>query len=233
MRRIALALLLLVGGCSLFGGEKQAETFAYDFDQGRQGWTADFTDYPVAEEEDLELIAELRPLPAPLDTTEGSFFLAGTNLSDDLFMFLKRRIANLRPSTNYRVSFTVTLATNEPYGCAGVGGAPGESVFVKAGAAAREPVPIVDDMDHYRLNVDKGNQATAGERSVVLGDMASSQPCEQEDIDYELKRLQSDEALTVRTNDQGAAWIFVGTDSGFEARTRVYYDTIRATFRPV
>ena len=60
--------------------------------------------------------------------------------------------------------------------------------------------------------------------------MASSIPCG-ETPQWELKRLSSQmESISVTTNGSGNVWLFVGTDSGFEATTSVYHTWITATF---
>ena len=38
------------------------------------------------------------------------------------------------------------------------------------------------------------------------------------------------ESLQVQTDGSGSVWLFVGTDSGFEATTSVYYTWVVATF---
>ena len=230
-RALCLLLPFLLVGCSLAGQEAETETFTFDFSEGRQQWEASFADYPVGQAERFELTSDYRSLPAPLDTTEGSLFIAGSNLSDDLFMFFKRQVRGLRADTPYRVQFEVTIATNEPHGCVGVGGAPGESVFVKTGAASQEPQAVQRE-GYYRLNIDKGNQAEGSQQARMLGHIANSQECSEENISYELKTLESEEPVRVTTDAQGTAWIFAGTESGFEARTRLYYDAISATFTP-
>ena len=68
-------------------------------------------------------------------------------------------------------------AFNRP-GCFGVGGAPGESVWIKAGATAIEPLAIRDS-SYLRMNIDIGNQSGGGAHAVVLGDIANSRSCEQ------------------------------------------------------
>jgi len=37
----------------------------------------------------------------------------------------------------------------------------------------------------------------------------------------------------IRADDRGAVWLLVGTDSGFEATTSLYYTRVIATFAPV
>ena len=63
-----------------------------------------------------------------------ALFISGVNRSDDLFMFYKGQVGGLQGGTTYQVSFQVEFATIAPSGCIGVGGAPGENVYIKAGA---------------------------------------------------------------------------------------------------
>ena len=79
---------------------------------------------------------------------------------------------------SYLARFNVEIATNVPSGCIGVGGAPGESVWVKAGATTVEPVAI-DQGGQLRMNIDKGNQSNGGANAVVLGNVANSRSCDQ------------------------------------------------------
>jgi len=72
----------------------------------------------------------------------------------------------------------VEIATRTPSGCFDIGGAPGESVWIKAGATGVEPLPILIGGD-LRMNVDVGNQSQGGENAVVLGNVANSRSCEQ------------------------------------------------------
>ena len=57
----------------------------------------------------------------------------GHNRSDDLFMFLKTQLDGLEPRTGYRSTFVVDVATCIPEGVVGIGGSPGESLYVTAG----------------------------------------------------------------------------------------------------
>ncbi len=62
--------------------------------------------------------------------------------------------------------------------------------------------------------------------------MANSIPCG-ETPQWELKQLSSEmESISVTTDGSGNVWLFVGTDSGFEATTSVYHTWIIATFEP-
>ena len=204
--------------------------FTFDFETDAQGWTAGFADLPVDYDQSIyELAHEHSPLPGGL---EGSgIHVQGHNRSDDLFMFLKRQVDGLRPNTEYAVSVTVDLATNVPAGLVGIGGSPGESVFVKAGASTPEPLAVEDGNGYLRMNIDKGNQARGGESMVVLGNVAHPQVLGRE---YRIKTLDNlDIPLSVAADGEGRVWLIVGTDSGFEGLTSLYYGRISYTLNPV
>ncbi len=185
-----------------------------------------FADLPVGHDQSIfELDHAHRPLP---DGLEGSgVYVQGNNRSDDLFMFLKRQVGGLRPDTAYAVSVSLDLATNVPVALFGIGGSPGESVFVKAGASTVEPVTEEDRNRYLRMNIDKGNQANGGEDMVVLGNVAHSEVVDRE---YRIKTLDNtDVPLSVNTDGEGRAWLIVGADSGFEGLSAFYYARISYT----
>jgi hypothetical protein len=204
--------------------------YDFQFSRGPQDWVELFADYPANNEGIFDLVADYRPLPDPLDTARSALYIAGTNRSDDLWMQYKTQVS-LSADAIYRVSFDVEIATNVPSGCGGVGGAPGEGVTVKAGVSLIEPDRELDAAGWWRMNVDKGNQTAPGEDAVVIGDLANSRPCE-EGFVWERKRLGGP-PMTFTTDSTGRAWLFVGTDSGFEPRSAVYYTRFRALFEPM
>ena len=204
--------------------------FTFDFEADVQGWTVGFADLPVDYDQSIyELAHEHGPLP---DGLEGSgIYVQGHNRSDDLFMFLKRQVEGLRPNTEYAVSVSVDLATNVPAGLVGIGGSPGESVFVKAGASTVEPLALEDGNRHLRMNIDKGNQARGGESMVVLGNVAHPEVVNTE---HRVKTLDNaDLPFMVSTEGEGRVWLIVGTDSGFEGLTSLYYARVSYTLDPV
>ena len=207
-----------------FGGS--GVDFTFNFNQDAEGWIVGFADLPVNHDQStFELDHGHRQLP---DGLEGSgIFIQGHNRSDDLFMFLKRQVEGLRPNTQYMVQVSIDLATNVPAGLVGIGGAPGESVFVKAGASTDEPIAVEGDNQHLRLSIDKGNQAQSGESMVVIGDVASPDVA---DSEYQIKNLSTgDRTLSVEADSEGRVWLIVGTDSGFEGLTSLYYSRIAYT----
>jgi hypothetical protein len=209
--------LCLLCPCLVFG-------LSFTFPQNGGGWEGDFTDYPVGEEEVYELSWGWSNLPSPVYSFEGDLlykglFLSGNNHSDDLFMFLRKRIGGLQPGAWYEIYFKILIENNVPEGMTGIGGSPGESVYVKVGAASNKPRKIAQDGFYY-LNIDKGNQASGGENAFVIGNLAN--PLVVEADTYQPKELESSTPLWVQSNDKGEIWIFVGTDSGFEGKTLYY-----------
>ena len=224
---VVMAILLSPSGALAQDGVEG--DFSFDFESDAEGWTVGFADLPVDYDQSIyELDHEHRPLPGGL---EGSgIYVQGHNRSDDLFIFLKRRVDGLRPDTAYAVSVSIDLATNVPAGSFGIGGSPGESVFVKAGTSTVEPV--TEDSNRYlRMNIDKGNQANSGESMVVLGNVVHPEVANRE---YRIKTLDNTHLpLSVTADGEGRVWLIVGTDSGFEGLTRLYYARISYTLGPV
>jgi hypothetical protein len=136
-------------------------------------------------------------------------------------------VDGLKPETSYQVTFMIHLATNVPAGLVGIGGSPGESVFVKAGATAMEPLAEEDVSGYLRMNIDKGNQGSEGKDMINLGDVAHPELGEGTGEEYKIKTLSSDgRSLEVITDADGGLWLIVGTDSGFEGLTALYYSQI-------
>lgn len=198
------------------------ETYTYEFSADTDGWIGDFADYPAGEEEAYALEFGYSPLPDPLDASQGSLKLSGRNHSDDLFMFVKRQLTGLTPNKEYRLNFQVQFASNVAEGQFGIGGSPGESVFIKAGAASMEPEKQQDELGWYRLNIDKGNQAEDGEDMVVIGNFSNGT----DDNVYTLKSLSNSSPMRVTASSAGTLWLLFGTDSGFEGETTIYINRI-------
>jgi hypothetical protein len=218
----------------------QAEDFQrairFSFEQGADSWSAVFADYSEEQLDTIGTAAGWTGLPFPLRDRNG-FRLSGKNVSDDLAMFLKHPIAGLAPDTEYRVELAMTFATNVPQGCVGTGAPPGESVYMKLGAAGIEPMAEETSGD-FRLNIDKGNQSQGGEDAIVVGDMTSTQGEElcgrSSDWRWELKAVSTEgRDFTATTSSEGVLWVYGGSDSGFESRTTFYVTDFTARLAPI
>lgn len=197
-----------------------------DFNQSIAGWKVGFADYPIGEEAFYELSSSHSSLPATLNTSHKGLKVTGNNHSDDLFMFITKQVEGLEPNTRYDLRFKVTFGTNAQNNCMGIGGSPGNSVWIKVGATKNEPKAVNDGTGFLLLNWDKGNQATGGSDAIIAGDFANSQECSATDVlsTYLKKTLITEKgAYSAVTDDKGSLWVLMGTDSGFEGTTTIYF----------
>lgn len=247
LRRLSIVLITLVTFTPIALGQVTSSpvSVSFDFRNGALGWEAGFADYQPATDKDgfYELKAELRNLPSELGIDGTGFYIQGNNHSDDLFMFLKRRLDSadgIVAGQTYQITFTLGFASNAPTGCVGVGGAPGDGVTLKAGASPAEPKALLGSLGSdpreqpsLRMNVDKSNQSQGGIAASVTGNIANGRPCDQGPYPYvSIQRIHQHTSL-VNANSNGELWLLVGTDSGYESLTALYYQRIDVTLTPV
>ena len=198
-----------------------------DFQSGTDGWTAGISDYGEDQKAIMEFESAHTGLPAPLDATRKSMMISSMNRSDDAFMFLKKKVTGLEPNKQYSLLFTIELASKYPTNSVGIGGSPGGSVFLKAGASATEPINQLTN-GFYSVNIDKGDQSTGGKEAIVLGNIGTSNAMETYTL---ITRTNIDKPFVARANAQGELWLIIGTDSGFEGLTTLYYSKINVSVR--
>lgn len=229
MKHVALVLSLALAGlsgCNVDLIAEEGRAFNYDFNAGAQGWTAGFSDYPVDNAASFQLESGIKTLPQ--NSGKSGFFISGMNRSDDLFMFLKRQFSGLEPSTKYYARVRLTFLSDAGAECFGVGGAPGESVYLKFGYGDKEP-----KQEGYYLNLDKGQQSESGSNAKVIGHVATSgADCDGGKFAEKTVQTTTTERIPVYSNAQGQAWLFVGTDSGYEGLTSLYYTSIEIALEP-
>lgn len=215
---------LLLLSCKAEEEPSPSQSLTFDFESGTESWTAGFSDYPADwDKSRFEFRFEHTELPEEVNSNNSALLISGTNLSDDLFMFSKKRISGLKPNHNYLISFELELASRYPEQSVGVGGSPGASVYLKAGASATEPQPVEKDGE-IRMNIDKGGQSQGGEDMRLLGNIGIPG----EEFRYQLiQRDNLQHPLPVRSDASGNLWLIVGTDSGFESTTTLYYNRIQ------
>jgi hypothetical protein len=210
-----------------------------DFLLGARGWSHGFADYAVVHEASMELDGGLRPLPPEIGSGTG-YFLTAHNRSDDVFMFLTKKFSTadgIRANQRYRLHFKIRIASNAGgEECAGIGGHPGFSVYLKAGAAAIEPRSILEtggsNDAHFRMNVDKGNQSQGGDAATVAGHISTGSRDCSFDAPFQTIEREHEHSFDVRASDAAELWFLIGTDSGFEGKTRLYYQSVTATLEP-
>lgn len=215
--------------------QAKAETIShtYSFDGGQDGWEGGFADLPVDYNPDIYNLSFKRELIALKDNnTNYGLKLVGMNRSDDLFMFATKKISGLEPNTTYDASLSFKLYTDEAGGMIGVGGAPAESVYIKAGFVATKPEAIrldhlQDKEPNYILNVDKGNQATEGKDLKIVGNMVAP-----DDSIEGFQAKMMEHQATLKSNEKGELYVIIGSDSGYEGLTTWYLDDVQVDLTP-
>jgi hypothetical protein len=223
---LVVPIAMLVASCA--STYEQAYKFDYAFGTDQEGWVTGFADLPANYDvETFALHSGWSKLPSGLEG--GAVYLSGHNRSDDLFMYLQKHISGLKPKTTYQMGFSIALASNTPKGMVGIGGSPGESVFIKAGAVNFEPKVVTDSAGWLRLNIDKGNQAAAGKDAVDLGTIANPNldPATSTGDTYAIMNLSNQgHPFLVTSDEHGSIWVIIGSDSGYEGLTTIYYHSI-------
>src|SRR5690606_3239628 len=109
-------LCLLISGTGMFACQSEDETptpdiveLSFNFEENEEGWVAGFADLPEEGQESYELEVSHSLLPEETGATENSIRIQGHNRSDDLFMFLKKQLTDLSPSTTYQVYFDIEI----------------------------------------------------------------------------------------------------------------------------
>ena len=206
----------------------------YNFHHGALQWTADFANYPPATNTSgfYQLVSGIRLAPRKLThVPRRSFYIQGSNHSASLIMFLKRRLGpsdGIVAGRAYRVEYIVKVASNAASNCVGIGAPPGEGVYLRAGASPTEPKPELQANGWLRLNVDL---ATA---TAPTGDIANGLDCELVYPIFPYVYIERQAQFgTVTATAAGDLWLLVGTISGFEGFTGLYYQSIKVRLVPI
>ncbi|MES2039081.1 MAG: hypothetical protein V4495_14710 [Pseudomonadota bacterium] len=221
-------LLTACGGTSDYIPKPLPVQINTDFSTEPPGWAFGTSDFS-SETKPTDIVTEYRTLPLPFSGK--GLYTFGTNRSDDLFIYIKKKYSGFAPNTEYALSFQATIVTNVATGCFGVGGSPGESVWFFGGASPIEPLTIQKG-NEFVMNIDRGGQAGSGKYAQVLGTIGNaSTDCGQ--APYMEKKLTNQTALNVKTEADGSLWILFGLDSGFESTSHIYYKNITVNAVPV
>lgn len=220
------------------GEKSESLELGTDFREGADGWSAGFAEYNPATDPDGSLYAlegGIAPLPVEVGPGTG-FLLQGSNRSDDLFLFAKKKVGpedGIEPNTDYQVHMKLSYASNAPSGGMGAGGAPGESVYLKAGASGIEPRANADAQGFLHMSIHKGNQAQGGADASVVGNIANGIDASEGTIPYASMTKYHIHEFTARSDAEGNLWLLVGVDSGYEGTTALFLQQVVATLIPV
>ena len=161
-------------------------------------------------------------LPAPLNGSVNAIKISGNNHSDDLLSLIVRKIENLEPNTVYSVTFEIELASNVTSNSPGIGGSP-DLEFGVGGLTYRPENTI--SMGYYRPNFTSRLQSR--ESNEVLKSVGRIGVSPDYPAPFTLiNRNNLSDPMPLKTNANGELWLMMGTDSGFEGITTLYYKSI-------
>jgi hypothetical protein len=218
------AILMILVSCDANQDTAGISIFSsnFDFSQDSHGWDHGFAEYPTGPDDSTYYELKYAYVAEPAGTN--SIMLSGNNRDSELFMYVKRKLDGLSPNTVYTLTFNVSLYSNATQGLVG-SVAPGENVFLKVGATTIEPKSVIDG-NRFVMNIDKGAQSESGNDMVTIGNILSPSGTSQ------ITRTNSsyiDSPVRVKSNSRGEIWLIVGTDSGAQGTTTLYYTKIYIT----
>ena len=199
-------------------------SFDFDFNSGDEGFTMIFADLPGTR--GIELFYELKSehKDVPIDGAGKGMFITGNNHSDDLFMGFYKELTGFEAGKSYKINLSFKIATDVEGGMIGIGGSPGESVYVKCGIVSQMPAALIAD-EYFRMNIDIGSQSQGGADMKVVGNItkqSNDRPGEYEFNTYS-------ESFEVTADNDGRLWLIIATDSGFEGISSWYLDDVSLT----
>lgn len=237
----ALAGALLLASCKNEGKNNNVIILETDFNRAAglqksatvsneevDGWKAVFAEYPENDADFYEMVSGIKNLPAPLDQTKKAFMLSGNNHSDALQMYLVKQLNGLEPNTRYTIETEVELASKYPNGSVGIGGSPGNSVHLVSKFATNGYTlkSGKNDFENVELVLNKVDALPESVLNIDLGDVSIPS----EEYIYQLiDRKKSSSPDVVVSDNQGKLCAIVGTWSGFEGISTLYYTRIKIT----
>jgi hypothetical protein len=204
----------------------ELKTIQFDFRDDNHGFSADVTDFHISQEAEIAFTYGVAPLPASTGVTRPALFHEANNVSDDVFLFFKRRVTGLQPLTRYDLSLSLEIASNVGSECIS------DHVWLKAGAGDVEPLRIVQTDGYVTFNLDKGNQSQVGRDAVPMGTTRTTAPgCDGNR--WKLVTRNSERPIGLVTDFDGGFWLWFGSESGFEVAHRLYFTKLTISAQEV
>ncbi len=236
---ILVLFSIVLFGCSLDSESPSVDGLLVErsfFDEGDEGWVAEFADYPEGLEDSMKL--EFRPSSLFISDAIGSVSAikqSGYATNSDLFMFVKQQISGLQPNSRYTVKIEVELNSQLKEEYKGDLGNVAYGSFLKVGAFKTEPTTTlvqdenIADVSIVRTNFDKGESDDKGGL-----DMTMIGRLEYTDVDSTpilMNGSNTDFPIYTATDSEGKLWIAVGIDTNIPVYQEVSYTFINAEFK--
>jgi hypothetical protein len=173
------------------------------------------------------------PLPKEVSNgAESGFLLQVNNHADDADMWLVKRLGKgdgIKPKTKYRFQMQVQFASSAPEGCLGAGGSP-DALELFMGAGVKDPNLFEHSTVTKNIQFAKGILRKEFRTGLNIG---NGIPCP-EDLSPVPYRLvaRKHQVSEVTSDGKGKLWVMVGTHSGYEAFSALYYTRIEVELTP-
>jgi len=197
---------------------------SYDFNDSQYEWSGDFTDYKIRDSSQVKFQFLYTNVPTNTPVSQRSLVLSGINTSDDLFLFIKKKITGLKPDTEYTIAFDVEMTCNSDKQSK-------DTLVLKAGASAFEPQKIIQG-EYYRMNLDKGATGANGVDMIVIGKVGLNANNISQEYGVIQSGIEPSAYLYVKTktNSEGDIWLILGTESIYAGVTTIYFTKAAFTF---
>lgn len=198
--------------------------FIFDLEKDKQSWVGDFSGYVSRQKDSMKLLFEHTALPAAFNKKGNALRWSGFNYHNSLFMFGWRKISNLKPNSQYIISYDVRVGYQIEDGNEFMLRDYENKLHIKVGAVSFFPRTLQDEvLGKTIVNFDKGSQQSIDGRDMVwLGKMEAGK------LSYKDKIARNGERrlFGVTTNTEGNFWALVGVESSIPLRHSVYIDKI-------
>lgn len=230
---LLVPVVFLMASCALndeLDAPIQADFFsAFDFRDGAQDWSGDFSDYPVGYEDSLELEFKYDYFPIGSGFEGKTISLSGKNPHRDLFYFIKRKVGGLKPETTYLLEYDIHFLISILDGDSDISG----DVYVKAGGLETEPLLSASqegsafDIKSQELNLDIGSKPSlTGQDVITIGRV--EMPLLRESKLYNASSVGQQFIAT--TDIHGEYWLIIGFDSSVNAHLAFYFSRINVFY---
>lgn len=229
---------LILSGCGLDSADAPSPGLLVErsfFDEGDEGWIAEFADYPEGLEDSMKL--ESKPSPLFISSAIGNVSALkqrGYATNSDLFMFVKQQISGLQPNSRYTIVIDVELNSQLLEEYTGNLESYEYGSFLKVGAFKAEPKTTLEpkqgnpEISIVKTDFDKGEDEQGGQDMAMIGRLEYTGIGEKPIM---LNGSNSDFPAYAATDAEGKLWIAVGIDTTVPVYQEISYTYINATFQ--
>ena len=217
---LPIIVLFAFSSCEIEDNYPPEVILESNFEYGLDEWTSFFSEYPVSNEAYYELAFAQKQLPAPLDVNKAALKISGNNRNKNLMLCIYREVEDLKPNTDYLVTFDVDVASNASTINSNLG-----NPSLMLGVGGLDYLPENTEMEgiYYPNFPSLLQTGQSNEIFLALGRIGVNSISDE----YKLISMNNlDNPIEIRTDRDGKMWLLVCLDSDYQEITTVYYDNI-------